>query len=158
MDEPAEWAQRQFGAVDLDDRRSNRRAVTVGEAMARRGGCLTGVRDDWATCKAFYRLLDEDAVTFAALTGPHRLVVWHKAGLCPGPVLFVQDQTYLDFSAQPEVQGLGRIASPTRRGASLGRGFVGQTCLAPEADSGHLIGLGQPRTHHPARAERPGTG
>jgi hypothetical protein len=36
MDEPAEWAQRQFGAVDLGNRRSNRRAVIVGEAMARR--------------------------------------------------------------------------------------------------------------------------
>jgi hypothetical protein len=55
MGEPAEWAQRQFGAVELSDRRSNRRAVIVGEAMARRGGCLTGVRDDWAVGKAFYR-------------------------------------------------------------------------------------------------------
>jgi hypothetical protein len=38
MDEPAEWAQQQYGPVDLGDRRTNRRAVIVGEAMARRGG------------------------------------------------------------------------------------------------------------------------
>ncbi|MCW2240875.1 IS4/Tn5 family transposase DNA-binding protein [Azospirillum canadense] len=57
LNDPAAWAQRQYGAVDLGDRRLNRRAVLVGEAMARRGGCLTGVRDDAAASKAFYRLV-----------------------------------------------------------------------------------------------------
>jgi Transposase DNA-binding/Transposase DDE domain len=141
LNDPASWAQRQFGAVALGDRRLNRRAVLVGEAMARRGGCLTGVRDDSAASKAFYRLLDEDDVTFAALTEPHRLMVRHAAAACVGPVLFVQDQTYLDFTAHPATEGLGPIASPNQKGAALGRGFVAQTCLALEARDGRLLGL-----------------
>lgn len=107
--------------------------------MARRGGGLTGVRDDWATGKAFYRLLVEGNVTFAALTEPHRLMVRHAAVAGTGPVLFVQDQTYLDFTAHPATEGLGRIAAPNR--AALGRGFVAQTCLAMAAQDGHLFGL-----------------
>lgn len=114
--------------------------------MARRGGGLTGVRDDWATSKAFYRLLVEGSVTFAALTEPHRLMVRHAAVAGAGPVLFVQDQTYLDFTAHPATEGLGRIAAPNRAGAALGRGFVAQTCLAnleltvrPEASNRETI-------------------
>ncbi len=139
--DPAAWAQQQYGAVDLGDRRLNRRAVLVGEAMARRGNHLTGVRDNAAASKAFYRLISEDSVTFAALTEPHRLMVRHDAAACVGPVLFVQDQTYLDFTGHPAIEGLGRIASPNQKGVAMGRGFVAQTCLAMEASSGRLLGL-----------------
>lgn len=121
--DPAAWAQQQYGAVDLGDRRLNRRAVLVGKAMARRCNHLTGVRDNAAASKAFYRLISEDSVTFAALTEPHRLTVRHDAVACVGPVLFVQDQTYLDFTGHPAIEELGRIAQPERRrhGARLRR-------------------------------------
>ena len=58
-----------------------------------------------------------------AATRPSESMI-HVVGIASDdgrPVLFVQDQTYLDFTTHPAVQGLGRIAAPNRRGASLGR-------------------------------------
>jgi hypothetical protein len=83
-------------------------------------------------------------VSLAALTEPHRLMVCTAAAQVDDVVLFVQDQTYLDFTAHPATRGLGPIASPNRKGVSLGRGFVAQTCLALEATGGRLLGLADP--------------
>jgi hypothetical protein len=141
MSDPRDWAERQWGACELGDRRRSRRAVIIGESLARCGNSEAGVRDDLAAHRALYRLLDRNEVSLAALTEPHRLMVCTAAAQVDDVVLFVQDQTYLDFTAHPATRGLGPIASPNRKGVSLGRGFVAQTCLALEATGGRLLGL-----------------
>jgi hypothetical protein len=141
MSDPRDWAERQWGACELGDRRRPRRAVIIGESLARCASSEAGVRDDLAAHRALYRRLDRNEVSVAALTEPHRLMACTAAAQVADGVLFVQDQTDLDFTAHPATRGLGPIASPNRKGVSLGRGFVAQTCLALEATGGRRLGL-----------------
>jgi hypothetical protein len=141
MSDPRDWAERQWGACELGDRRRPRRAVIIGESLARCASSEAGVRDDLAAHRALYRRSDRNEVSVAALTEPQRLMACTAAAQVADGVLFVQDQTDLDFTAHPATRGLGPIASPNRKGVSLGRGFVAQTCLALEATGGRRLGL-----------------
>jgi hypothetical protein len=69
---PAEWVDRTFAAVDLGDRRRERRAVTLAARMMRHpDASLPQQMRAPSALKATYRLLNEDDVTHAALSQPH---------------------------------------------------------------------------------------
>jgi len=64
---PTEWADRTFAAVDLGDRRRERRAVSLAAWMMRRpDASLPQQLRSPRALKAAYRLLDEADVTHAA--------------------------------------------------------------------------------------------
>ena len=67
---PLEWAAEQFGAVDLGDRRLNKRVVTVAAAMAAdpAGSIPKQNRACWAGTKGAYRLFDHERATFETLS------------------------------------------------------------------------------------------
>jgi hypothetical protein len=95
-----------------------------------------------ADLKAAYRLLDSEGATLEALTAPHRDRVRRAAGWSGDPVLFVQDQTCLDFSGHPATEGLGPIGNAGLEN-DFTRGFIAQTCLAVVAPpvGRRIIGL-----------------
>jgi len=95
-----------------------------------------------ADLKAAYRLLDSEGATLEALTAPHRDRVRRAAGWSGDPVLFVQDQTCLDFSGHPATEGLGPIGNAGLEN-DFTRGFSAQTCLAVVAPpvGRRIIGL-----------------
>src|SRR3989304_6726348 len=119
-----EWAQVEFGAVNLGDRRRTKRTVEVARALAESpGGTLPGPLPDWPDLKSAYRLLENNAVTFEKFKQPH----WERslqACCARGEFLLIEDSPLLDFTERWAVRGLGRV------GNDGGRGFYAHTTLA----------------------------
>jgi hypothetical protein len=87
----------------------------------------------WKETKALYRLLDEPAVTFAALMQPHFQQTREQATSSP-VVLLVQDTTDIDLSHRHKISGVGQI------GNERGRGFFLQTVLAVRPETREVLG------------------
>ena len=171
-----DWAQENFGSVDLGDLRRRIRAVELGGALAGApAGSLPQQCEDAAALKGAYLLLNCPEVSFEALCATHwqntlkiasdyslAIALEEKAialeeqatpnesdnsadsivTIPNNAVLFVQDATYLDYSAHRACQGLGPI------GDGKGRGMVVQSCLAlvppgPRDPLGHILGMAQ---------------
>ena len=106
------WIQEEFGWCDLGDARLEwRLQQIVKDLAAKPSASLPQACEDAAALKATYRFLDNPA-----LRAPDLLLSHQRANLPrlrPHPVvLAVQDTTFLDFTAHPETQGLGPLATP----------------------------------------------
>ena len=67
-----EWSQEQFGRCELGDRRRTARLVRyAAQAAADPSGSTPEQTECWSECKGVYRLIEEEDVTFAAITAPH---------------------------------------------------------------------------------------
>ena len=63
------WAEEPFGKCELGDRRRTRRLVRyAAQAAADPSGSTPKQTESWSDCKAAYRLIDSEAVDFAAIT------------------------------------------------------------------------------------------
>jgi hypothetical protein len=132
---PAEWADRTFAAVDLGDRRRERRAVTLAARMMRHpAASLPQQMHAARVLKAAYRLLDEADVTHAALSQPHWDATRDRAGR-QDLVLLIQDTTEIDYTHYPKTEGLGPI------GNGRGRGYLLQTVLAVVPQPRQVLGI-----------------
>ena len=66
------WAEVQFGSCRLGDQRRTRRAVKVAAQFAADpSASTTRQTESWAGCKAVYRLMNNEDVTFRGLAEPH---------------------------------------------------------------------------------------
>lgn len=128
-----QWATEQFGACELGDARRTRRAVKVAAQMAADPhGSTPQQMHNWGQCKAAYRLLNEEDVTFRRLAEPH----WRRTRNCaPGTYLLLGDTTEFDFGIHRQVRGLG----PTGNGG--GYGFFLHSSLMVAADNSEVVGL-----------------
>jgi len=126
FDDPAQWAEQQWGQAQLGDQRRTRRAVRLGSALAAQPAqSLPMQTGSWGDLKAAYRLLNEPDVTYQKLSAKHWDATRRGAGGSQqGTMLFVQDTTELDFTPHWQTQGLGLI------GNAQGRGFLLHSCLA----------------------------
>src|SRR5260370_27066657 len=87
----------------------------------------------WKETKSLYRLIDDPAVTFAALMQPH-LQQTREQALSSPIVLLVQDTTDIDLSHRRKISGVGQI------GNERGRGFFVQTVLAVRPQTREVLG------------------
>lgn len=129
----SQWAEKNFGACQLGDKRRTDRAVKVAEQMAHHpDGGTPAQTEKWADLKAAYNLFDEEDVTFSALAEPH----WKQTrAAASGTVLLLGDTMETDFGIHRQIENLG----PTGNGR--GRGFMLHSSLMVAADSGEIIGL-----------------
>jgi hypothetical protein len=105
----ADWADREFGAVDLGDRRLNRRAVKVAAAMAGDPQASIPAQNGlWKATKGAYRLFEHPRTTFESMASSHWEQTRRLAG-AGGVVLMIQDTTNLDYTSHPATAGLGRF-------------------------------------------------
>jgi hypothetical protein len=115
--EPAEglegqgWAEQEFGAAQLGDRRLSERLVHSARTLATMPGqAFSGVaRGDWAAVKGYYRLIDQpddSAVSVEAILAPHRARTVQRMKAHP-TVLCIQDGTDLNYTGLAQCQGLG---------------------------------------------------
>ena len=132
---PTNWAEMEFGDCGLGDRRRTRRLVKVGaQALARPDGTSPEQTESWADCKALYRLMDCDDVSFEAITAPHYQRTRNSGA--PGQVqLILNDTTEINYGGKRRVRGLGPV------GKNTGRGFFLQSALMRDPDSGEVLGL-----------------
>lgn len=129
------WAAHEFGGAPLGDARLSKRLVNVSEAKAAvPDRAFSGVaKGDWASVKAYYRLIDhpdETAINMTNILAPHRQrTVRRMQG--QKTVLCIQDGCELDYSNLDQCEGLGEVianqTSATRRGLNLHSTFT----LAP---------------------------
>jgi hypothetical protein len=111
----AQWAEHEFGAAPLGDRRLTRRLVSSAamQAEAPMQAFCSVAREDWAAAKGYYRLIDQaedSAVTPENILAPHRERTLRRMQ-AQDTVLCVQDGTDLNFATHAHCTGLGVIGS-----------------------------------------------
>ena len=151
------WAQQQWGACQLGDRRLTARAVQMGQAMARDPqASLPAQMGDPAALRGAYRLLNNRRVHAEQLWQPH-LLATRQAMRQPALVLLVQDRTILDYTHHPATGGLGPI-----NGSDYAQGCLLHSVIAVTPDGQQVLGLAhaqviirpQPPGARPARQRR----
>jgi len=119
MQSAKEWAESEFGCVQLGDQRRTQRAVEIAQRMAEQpGASLPQQMGSWKDQKASYRLFDNDEVNHRALSDNHWQRTRRQASNAP-VVLMIQDITELDYTRNQEHDGFGPIATPCRFGLML---------------------------------------
>ena len=148
----------QFGTCRLGDERRTRRLVTYARQMAEKPDASTPCQtENWADCKAAYRLFEQQDVTFEAVTAVH---YQHTLDTLSGTYLVISDTTEVDYGYQSLREGLGRLTAKHRRG------FFLHSALVVDAQEGEIMGLGaqelftrsigkQARVHRVACRKRP---
>ncbi|MDQ2810253.1 MAG: hypothetical protein M3Z04_25540 [Chloroflexota bacterium] len=104
---PQQWAQANFGAVQLGNKARTARAGRVAAAMlANPAASLPQQLARRADLVAAYRLPAQVDVTHAVLVAQHTANTREAAAKLPS-VLLVGDTTFFDFSHHPATTGLG---------------------------------------------------
>jgi hypothetical protein len=134
-----EWSQEQFGVCELGDRRRTARLVRyAAQAAADPSSSTPRQTECWDDCKAAYRLIDNEEVSFAAITAPHYQATRARTA---GTWLLISDTTETHFPGK-HVRGLG----PTGNGG--GRGFLLHSSLMVRPDGQEIVGLAGQVIHY----------
>ena len=105
---PMDWANDHFGLVELGDARRTKRAVKVGAAMLMNSsGSIPEQTVHWSATMGAYRLLNSPEATHPRLSQPHWDSVRCQARSMDAAVLFIQDQTELNYNGHLETRDLG---------------------------------------------------
>ncbi len=131
-----EFAQQTWGAVKLGDRRLTVRAVRIGSCMvAHPDASLAAQMQDPAALEGAYRLMNNANVSLPALLAPtYERTRQLASGVAV--VLWVNDQTELDYTFQRDKSGMGPI------GDGKGRGLLMHSTLAIRPETREVLGLG----------------
>jgi hypothetical protein len=129
------FAQEHFGTAQLGDKRRVKRLVKSAEQILQHpGGTLPDKFANPADLDAFYLLMNNKAVTHAAILASHQEVARRKMAEHE-TVLILHDTTELDYSGLSSVAGLGQI------GNGHGRGYQCHNSLAVVPGSREVLGL-----------------
>lgn len=135
---PEAWAHQQFGDCELGDVRRTRRLVKFAQQVCHKPSQNTPMQTQtWGDCKAAYRLMSREEVTFEAITSPHYQLTRDQS---PEVCLLLNDLTEIDFGYDSVAQGL----APVGNGSC---GFLMQNSLAVKTD-GRVIGLAGQKLRH----------
>jgi len=140
---PAQWASRQFGRVQLGDKRINKRVVSFAAAAAAAPEASVPKQcRTWKQAKAAYRLMDNDKVSFGKLQEPHRQLTLAAAGAVR-TVLWVSDTTTISID-HPATKGLGPTSSGGNGSGMLLHSTLGVdvSTLGVEGGAGKPVVLG----------------
>jgi hypothetical protein len=110
-----QWAEHEFGAAPLGDRRLTRRLVSSAamQAEAPMQAFCSVASEDWAAAKGYYRLIDQaedSAVTPQNILAPHRERTLRRMQ-AQDTVLCIHDGTDLNFATHAQCTGLGVIGT-----------------------------------------------
>ena len=128
------WADEQFGTCELKDRRRTARLVKFAEQVAQKPDASTPTQaEEWSDTKGAYRLMDNQHVSFEAITAPHRALT--RSHMTEGLWLILNDTTELNYGYLRDIEGIGRVGSETDRG------FFLHTAMARNALTGEVAGV-----------------
>lgn len=110
------WADKELKTIDMGDKRLNERCRRLLECFAEDPvASIPAACRGWAETLAAYRFFSNEKVGEAKILAAHRDATLLRMAALP-VALVAQDTTELDFSAQPNTQGLGPLNSETRVG------------------------------------------
>ena len=132
--EPKAWSEANFSDCQLGDVRRTRRLVAYAQQMAENPDASTPQQtENWADCKAAYRLFECSEVDFESVTAAHYK---RTCSMESGTYLVISDTTEIDYGYKSTRRGLGRLGSVNRRG------FFLHSALIVKPHSGTVVGLG----------------
>ncbi len=106
---PAYWAQQEFAAATLPDKRHSKRLQVMATAFAQQPtASIPQACGSLAEVKAAYRFAENDAIIPAAIREPHHKATLQRIKSHP-IILAVQDTTSLNYSTHRCTEGLGPI-------------------------------------------------
>lgn len=129
------WGNQNFSNCQLGDRRLNKRALKIGQALGERfGSPLSIVFPEEKFLKRAYEFFANPQSQFNKITQPHHEKISLEAMKMP-VVLAVGDTTYLDYKKiKAKRDGYGHIGNG-------GNGLILHTTLAVEPIQGQPLGL-----------------
>ena len=129
------WAIENFSSCELGDKRLNRRALEIGQALVLGfGQALSIVFGDANALKCAYEFFSNPKTCFLSITAPHREAMLQRISSL-SVVLAVGDKTFLDYKAiLKKREGFGPIGNG-------GNGLLLHSSLAVEAETGQPLGL-----------------
>lgn len=126
-----EWAEQEFGGVELGDRRLTDRLRKIVEDRARQpdASYLEACQGDRSAVKGYYYFIDSprDTLDPEAMLATHRRRTIERM-MAHDMVLVVQDTTDLSFSTRHHTKGLGLVG--TNQTGAESQGLKLHTCLA----------------------------
>jgi Transposase DNA-binding/Transposase Tn5 dimerisation domain len=129
------WAEANFAAAELGDRRRTRRLVDTAERLAQQPQGSLPAHFSWNPLRAVYRLCNRPEVTHPAVTATHLERTRTEMAQVSGPVLVLHDTTELNFTTHGALTGTGPV------GDGVGRGFLQHNSLAIVAGTQQVLGL-----------------
>ena len=130
-----EWAQQEFGEVELGDQRLRDRLIRIVEHRADHpdASYLEAAGGDRYAAKGYYYFIDNprDSLHPEAMLATHRKRTMQRMMSHP-LVLVVQDTTDLSFATRPQTVGLGLVGSNQTGAQSLGLKLHSSVVLTPE--------------------------
>jgi Transposase DNA-binding len=145
------FAERNFGSLQLGDKRRTARLVEAVDLMCRHpGGTLPDKLNRPADLRAFYRLMRRPEVTHDVVIRSHADYTRARiAELENIDVLILHDATELDFTSKTTIsEHMSQIGMGTRRG------YICHNSLAVRADTGAVLGLTSQILHRRARVPK----
>lgn len=123
---------RELEGVALGDRRLNKRAMQVVEAINRRPSAgFPAVFRDGADLEGFYRLVNNRAVEPDALLAPHADQAWRRAEADGDSVLVLHDTSEFSYGGESPRDGLAQKAES--------QGFRGHFALAVSEEQAPVV-------------------
>jgi Transposase DNA-binding/Transposase Tn5 dimerisation domain len=144
--EPRTWAEDNFAATELGDKRRTRRLVETAAQLAQQPEGSLPEHSSWNPLRAVYRLCNRPEVTHSAVTATHFRLTRRRMEQANTAILILHDTTELNFTSHHALEGTGPV------GNGQGRGFLQHNSLAIEADTRKILGLAfqQVTTRRPA--------
>ncbi len=110
--ESVEWVSEEFTAVDLCDKRLDRRLIKTAELLANSPSSpINEACGDWASTQAAYRLFDNAKASPQAILAPHTAQTVKRMAAHGGPILVIQDTVFFSYGQHPKTKGLGPIGN-----------------------------------------------
>lgn len=127
------WAEQQFGACELGDRRRTRCLVEFAAQVAGDPDASTPTQvERWSDLKRAYRLISRKEATFDAISACH----WEQTRKREsGTWLISCDTTEIDFGVNNKASGLAAV------GGKFGNGFLLHSGLMIHPETSEVIGL-----------------
>ncbi len=137
----ADWAEAEFGSIDLGDSRCSRRLVSSFASMlASPGKSIPQCTGSIAAARAFYRVLDHELLTDALIFDTHRAGVLRRAQASGVEVfLAIQDTTTFNFDTRKSLEGPGSIGANNVKASTAG--LLVHSTLFTAADRDQVYGL-----------------
>lgn len=130
-----DFAQQHFGGACLKNRRRTACLQRTVVQMIKHPGGTLPAKLPKKDLKAFYRLMNQEAVTHEQVLAPHREETLTQMRAETGAVLVIHDTTPLDYSGLKSIASLGPI------GNGGGRGYLCHNSLAVRAGTKEVLGL-----------------
>jgi hypothetical protein len=116
-----DWAEEEFGQARLGDtRRSARLLFLARQFYAQPQANIAQACGSPAAAKAAYRFFEHPKLSMQDLLAPHFEATAERIGQAAYPVvLAVQDSTSFNYSAHPDMQGLGPLSTAKQAGLGI---------------------------------------